>query len=232
MMDAMMTGLERSLVGFTYVYDYNCFAYILMVYSLWNYNPANTDTYGDDWNGENFSWFSQSRALPAQLLDYEQTSPTLDNGGRILTSIVRPYPAKTCGIPLKIDYEMNSGTLYYEWANHVDPSLALRATETEIFYPSLLAQSRKLKVSGLEPGDRCVWDERRQTVFICCGDVDTPGKIHRIEISLFPSLDANRPEFFVNDLWSDFGSVAIYVFIFLFFALAAFTAYHLDFSHY
>ncbi|KAJ3529087.1 hypothetical protein NMY22_g9143 [Coprinellus aureogranulatus] len=216
MMDAMITGLERSLVGFT----------------LWNYNPSNTDTYGDDWNGENFSWFSQSRALPVQLLDYEQTAPSLDNGGRILTSIVRPYPAKTCGIPLKLDYEMNSGTMYYEWANHVDPAVTLRATETEIFYPSLLAQSRKLRVSGLEPGDRCVWDEQRQTVFICCADVETPGKIHRVEVSLFPSLDANRPEFFVNDFWSDFGTVAFYLCIFVFFALAAFTAYYLDFSHY
>lgn len=126
---------------------------------------------------------------------------------------------------------MNSGTLYYEWANHLDPALALRATETEIFYPSLLAQSRKLKVSGLEQGDQCVWDEQRQTVFIRC-DVDTPGKIHRIEISLFPSLDANRPEFIVNDVWSDFGSVFFYICVFLFFASAAFTAYYLDLSHY
>ncbi|KAJ2925710.1 hypothetical protein H1R20_g11384, partial [Candolleomyces eurysporus] len=93
MMDAMMTALERSFVGFT----------------LWNYNPDNTDLYGDDWNGENFSWFSRNRALPASLLGYEQDDATLDNGGRILSSVVRPYPAKTCGVPVRFEYEVTTG---------------------------------------------------------------------------------------------------------------------------
>jgi hypothetical protein len=46
MMDALLSGLEANLVHFT----------------LWNYNPANTDRDGDEWNGENFSWFSAERA--------------------------------------------------------------------------------------------------------------------------------------------------------------------------
>ncbi|KAF5310381.1 hypothetical protein D9611_012086 [Ephemerocybe angulata] len=203
MMDAMITALERSLVGFT----------------LWNYNPDNTDNYGDDWNGENFSWFSRSRALPSSLLFHEQTAPSLDNGGRILSSVVRPYPAKTCGIPVKLEYEMTSGTMVYEWTNHTDPALSesLRAAETEIFYPSLLSQSRKLRVQGLEAGDRYVWDESRQTVFVCCDDVKTPGKVHRVVVSVFPALDAARPEFFVNDFWSDFGPYVGLLGLFVFF---------------
>ncbi|GLB45923.1 putative cellulase (glycosyl hydrolase family 5) [Lyophyllum shimeji] len=78
-MDVMMTALERSLVGFT----------------LWTYNPSNNDQIGDDWNGENFSWFSSKRALPPSLLYYDQDARSLDNGGRILPAVVRPYPAKT-----------------------------------------------------------------------------------------------------------------------------------------
>lgn len=33
--------------------------------SLWTYNPLNTDTHGDNWNFENFSWFSQDRRQEA-----------------------------------------------------------------------------------------------------------------------------------------------------------------------
>ncbi|KAF8802038.1 glycoside hydrolase [Phlegmacium glaucopus] len=49
MMDAMISGLERALVGFT----------------LWNYNPYNDDQKGDDWNGENFSWSQPQTSLAA-----------------------------------------------------------------------------------------------------------------------------------------------------------------------
>ena len=45
---------------------------------LWNYNPDNDDVKGDDWNGENFSWFSRSRSLSASELSFEQNSEGLD----------------------------------------------------------------------------------------------------------------------------------------------------------
>ncbi|KAG6808727.1 hypothetical protein H0H93_016538, partial [Arthromyces matolae] len=140
MMDAMLTGLEKALVGFT----------------LWTYNPSNTDVVGDDWNGENFSWFSGRRALPPSLLYYDQDAVSLDNGGRILPSLVRPYPAKTAGIPQKFQYEMNSGAFVFEWANAAkcvdddDESTrtgsSMRALETEIYLPSLLTAGRKVIV--------------------------------------------------------------------------------------
>lgn len=54
--------------------------------SLWNYNPGNNDTLGDDWNFENFSWFSE------QGLD-ERTrvgarGKELDEGCRLLKAVV------------------------------------------------------------------------------------------------------------------------------------------------
>ncbi|KAF9554990.1 cytoplasmic protein [Agrocybe pediades] len=213
MMDAMMTALENALVGFT----------------LWNYNPDNDDQRGDDWNGENFSWFSRKRALPASLLSYEQDSPTLDNGGRLLPAIVRPYAAKTAGVPLRFEYEMNTGRFTFEWANRAsestdersggtssvaDPPLhlstPLTSRETEIFIPSQLAQSRQLKVDGLEEGDAYVYDEKRQTLFVVTANNRAPGHKHRITVSVYPALE---PSFQVNDLWSDFGAFFVALFI-------------------
>ncbi|KAJ7118441.1 glycoside hydrolase [Mycena crocata] len=203
MMDAMITGLERSLVGFT----------------LWNYNPFNDDQRGDSWNGENFSWFSRRRALPASLLYFEQDAPSLDQGGRILSAVVRPYPAKTAGIPLRFEYEMTSGAFVFEWAvpseektasspvaKTSSPPLAghpkITATETEVFVPSYLTKGRKVIVRGLGPDDRYIYDESRQTLFFVPRN-NAPGTKHRIQVSLNPPLEAS---FELNDLWSDFGA--------------------------
>ncbi|ESK91213.1 glycoside hydrolase family 5 protein [Moniliophthora roreri MCA 2997] len=207
MMDALITALDRALVGFT----------------LWNYNPYNTDSAGDFWNGENFSWFSRGRALPPFLLDYHQTSVTLDNGGRILPVTVRPYPAKTAGVPIKFEYEVTEGRFVFEWVNPsevskgspsvMDPPLAqgipLKARETEIFVPHSLTQGRELVVSGLDSkGYAYRYDEERQTLFIVARDT-TPGKIHRVEAVVTPKL--RRPVFWLNDFWGDWGNTVIAV---------------------
>ncbi|KAJ6588126.1 glycoside hydrolase family 5 protein [Mycena capillaripes] len=202
MMDAMITGLERSLVGF----------------ALWNYNPFNDDQRGDSWNGENFSWFSRRRALPASLLYFEQDAPSLDQGARILPAVVRPYAAKTAGIPLRFEYEMTSGSFVFEWAVPKEEKAApstvaktsspplsghptISANETELFLPSILTKGRKLVVRGLGPEDRYVHDESRQTLFVVPRN-NAPGTKHRIQVSVNPPLD---PSFDLNDLWSDFG---------------------------
>ncbi|SJL04818.1 uncharacterized protein ARMOST_08189 [Armillaria ostoyae] len=220
-MDAMITGLERSLVGYT----------------LWCYNPSNDDETGDNWNGESFSWFSRRRALPPFLLYYEQTAVSLDQGGRILPAVVRPYPAKTAGIPLRFEYEMNTGSFAFEWAN-ADSSAPVTKEEetgkadagvssppisghpvvgnweTEIFVPSMITDGRKVVVDGLEPGDSYLHDEQRQTLFIVTGN-RSAGKKHKVEVSLNPPL---RESFEINDLWSDF-SVLILTFSMVFFAI-------------
>jgi hypothetical protein len=181
---------------------------------------------GDDWNGENFAWFSRKRALPPMLLDYTQDSPTLDNGARILDTVVRPYPTKTAGIPLRFEYEVTTGKFVFEWVtpeadlNNVNLKLAkasggplrisnppladhpvLTSQETEIFIPSRLTRGRRVNVAGLSEGDRWGYDERRQTLFVVIAD-RTGGKRHRIEVDVRPGL---RAAFVVNDVWSDFG---------------------------
>ena len=170
------------------VTSFSCF---LPICSLWNYNSDNDDARGDDWNGENFSWFSHSRT-PKQSLPSSQDTKELDLGGRILGAVVRPYAAKTAGVPLKFEYEMTTGAFAYSWAvplsgsgdgasmteqqqyiggpNVDTPPLTghpqFLARETEIFVPAQLAQGRKLIVEGLEEGDRYAYDEARQTLFV------------------------------------------------------------------
>ncbi|KAJ7590950.1 cytoplasmic protein [Mycena floridula] len=214
MMDALLTGLERSLIGFT----------------LWNYNPANNDQDGDNWNGENFSWFSGSRALPASLLDYDQTAVTLDNGGRILSAVVRPYPAKTAGIPTRFEYEATTGKFTYEWVVPDQTKAFIRAVpstiyapptrghrllksrETEIFIPALITAARTLTVEGLDSEATYRYDNSHQTLFILTKDM-TPGKKYQVTVSVSPEL---RPVFQVNSFIGDFGGrlVAIAVVIF------------------
>ncbi|KAJ7614127.1 glycoside hydrolase [Roridomyces roridus] len=219
MMDAMITGLERSLIGFT----------------LWNYNPFNDDRLGDHWNGENFSWFSQRRALPSSLLYHEQAAPSLDQGGRILRAVVRPYPAKVAGIPLKFEYEMTTGAFSFEWAVPTATSSSgssstprtstppltghpeLTATETEIYLPSSLTLGRKVIVRGLNGDDRYLYDPDRQTLFVVAVSPE-PGKKYRIEVELQPPL---KPVFEVNDFWGDFGAM-IWSFLVLVLGVVAF----------
>ncbi|KAJ3354594.1 hypothetical protein HDU83_005045 [Entophlyctis luteolus] len=47
-LDAVISSMEENLLNFT----------------LWNYNPGNDNTYGDHWNGEDFSIYSPSASAP------------------------------------------------------------------------------------------------------------------------------------------------------------------------
>ena len=218
----------------------------IIILRLWSYNPDNDDQKGDDWNGENFSWFSRKRALPSSLLYYEQDSPTLDNGGRILPAIVRPYPAKTAGIPLKFQYEMTTGAFLFEWENPTSQGVpmsdsgsndndtksisnpprqwqhSLTSHETEFFIPSQLTHARKVVVEGAEEGDKYHYDERRQTLFFVTGN-NTPGHKHKIVVSV---QRPPSPAFVINDFWSDFGGLitsGISLFVLLFSILVYFS---------
>ena len=195
---------------------------------LWNYNPDNDDVKGDNWNGENFSWFSRSRSLSASELSFEQNSEGLDKGGRILESVVRPYPAKTAGIPVHFEYEMSTGTFTYDWAvpltgpppaDDVRPSSgsihfppvyghpAITARETEIFVPSMLVKGRRMTMRGLMAEDKYVYDDDRQTLFILVDNLRR-GQIYSITVS----FDPPHSGFEVNSFWSDFGKWILAVF--------------------
>ena len=108
---------------------------------------------------------------------------------------MRPYAAKTAGVPLRFEYEMATGAFTYSWAVlpsgagstgtgedgdpesepvrlptvHAPPlkgHVPVLARETEIFVPARLARGRRLIVEGLSDGDAYTYDAARQTLFI------------------------------------------------------------------
>lgn len=192
MMDAMLTGLERALVGFTSVH--RILPYHLGLADtfirLWNYNPPNTDALGDAWNGENFSFFSAS-ARPARAPAHDQRAAELDDGGRVLRAVVRPYPAKTAGVPVRWRYEATTGAFEYEWR-------AEGGGETEIYLPDAIARGREVRWRA--EGCEVVRDEAGQTLRVVARGAD--GEVRRIECAVVPPLDA---EWRVNGFWDDWG---------------------------
>jgi hypothetical protein len=76
-------------------------------YSLWNYAPSNTNNAGDHWNGEDFSLFSRDQRQPSAA-DYVGDiirEQGIDEGGRVIEAAVRPYPIKTCGTPISLQFD-------------------------------------------------------------------------------------------------------------------------------
>ena len=91
--------------------------------TLWNYTADNDNRWGDLWNNEDYSIFSRD----------QQTDPgDLNCGGRALAAVVRPYPRRTAGEPLRLSFDVRRGRFEYEFVD--DPDVA---SPTEIFVPTL-----------------------------------------------------------------------------------------------
>jgi hypothetical protein len=206
------------------------------IYRLWNYNPDNTDSHGDYWNGENFSWFSTQGVKPSALRSLDQTNEELDDGGRVLRSLVRPYPAKVAGIPTRVDYSVNTGAFTCSWktptsgssvagsGSEKNPSVAtpplighpvITARETEIFMPHLLTKGRRLilkYVCNTDEQAECDWrhNSSLQTLYVVPED-SAPGSLHTLEITFDPPLE----ELFPSDspIWREFSHIWIPVLI-------------------
>ena len=172
--------------------------------------------------------------MPKRL---DQTDASLDEGARILRAVVRPYPAKVAGIPVGLQYEMNTGRMHFEWLtplqlkgslsksspNSQDPYnlyLTIKSNETLIFYPSMLARGRKLIVEGLKDGDSYRYDEDSQTIFITTQD-NSSGAMHSATVRLDPPLQSLFP---INTFMSDYGLRVYGVIAFLVALIAYFVA--------
>lgn len=119
--------------------------------SLWNYNALNNDEWGDSWNGENFSWFSQSDVTPEALKAAEDggEAARLNVGARALDAVQvrlsrspsltspcacsyaraddasrsqRPYACKTAGIPLRTSFDLHTRRFHLSYLNPIPPS--------------------------------------------------------------------------------------------------------------
>jgi hypothetical protein len=110
---------------------------------------------------------------------------------------VRPYAAKTAGIPQHFEYEMATGAFAYSWT--VPPTGDAR--ETEIFVPEGLTRGRRMLVEGLEDGDTYTYDVARQTLFVLpAASEGTRTRTVRLCVRFDPPVGGEVP----NDFWSDF----------------------------
>lgn len=153
MLNALMHALEESNVSF----------------NLWNYNPSNTDTLGDDWNAENFSFYSDENRRLAN-------SDDPDAGGRLLDVLVRPYAIACSGTPIEsaYDIETNLFTLKWKEAPYFLPSPTSpppKAKVTEIFLPSNVYQKGKYSFHA-SLGSKVVFDSAKQRAFVWFDDDD------------------------------------------------------------
>ena len=140
---------------------------------------------------------------------------------------MRPYPAKTAGVPLRFQYEINSSEFTFEWvvpegsASATSPPLGtepsvnspprtgmppLTTNRTEIFLPWQLTHDRTVVVQGLAKEDRWAYDEARQTLTIVAHN-NAPGTVHRVKVGVRP---LPKPAFVLNDFWSDFGDQVLF----------------------
>jgi hypothetical protein len=88
--DAAMRALEANLASFT----------------VWNYTPDNTNAHGDGWNDEDFSIFSR---------DQMRGTGDLDDGGRALQAVVRPYPMALPGEPLALAFDIRTRRFFCQF---------------------------------------------------------------------------------------------------------------------
>jgi hypothetical protein len=106
-LDATFQALEANLLNTT----------------LWNYTADNSNKRGDGWNTEDMSIFSR---------DQQTGSGSIDDGGRALRAVVRPYPCRTAGIPLQLHFDMRRRHLTYTFRHDVDAQ-----PPTELYIPTL-----------------------------------------------------------------------------------------------
>jgi hypothetical protein len=104
-MDASLHAIEANLLNAT----------------IWNYAPDNDNTYGDQWNNEDFSIFSR---------DQQHNPEDINSGGRALQAVLRPYALKTAGEPLKMEFNPLNGLFEFQFRH--DPAVE---APTEIFVP-------------------------------------------------------------------------------------------------
>jgi hypothetical protein len=88
--DATMNALESNFVSFT----------------LWNYTSDNTNERGDQWNDEDLSIFSR---------DQMHGTDRIDDGGRSIRAVVRPYPQKIAGEPVMVRFDMKNRLFEFEY---------------------------------------------------------------------------------------------------------------------
>jgi len=85
---------------------YNAIDANLLHSTQWNYTADNNNKWGDLWNLEDLSIFSRD----------QQLNPNdINSGGRAIKGFCRPYIICCAGIPLKMEFDIEEGTFYFDF---------------------------------------------------------------------------------------------------------------------
>ncbi|MFZ5917983.1 MAG: cellulase family glycosylhydrolase [Chloroflexota bacterium] len=130
--------------------------------ALWNYTADNTNRRGDGWNGEDLSIWSR---------DQQTDAADIHSGGRALPAVVRPYPRKVAGEPLRLSFDLKRRVFAFEFRH--DPAVAV---PTEIFVPNYqYPQGYRVEISD----GRVEMDREAQTLVYHHDDRQA---VHRIKV--------------------------------------------------
>jgi hypothetical protein len=91
--------------------------------TIWNYTPDNSNKRGDGWNTEDMSIFSR---------DQQTGTGELNDGGRALRAVVRPYPMRTAGRPQHLAFDIRQRHMTYTFQHDPDAQ-----PPTEVFVPTV-----------------------------------------------------------------------------------------------
>ncbi|KAL3896641.1 MAG: hypothetical protein SGCHY_003938 [Lobulomycetales sp.] len=173
-LDAVINAMDASLVNFT----------------LWNYNPDNTQQHGDHWNGEDFSIYSRkvsmtpvdsmasgSPTTPVSPFDITreyfegERSCLSHSGGRVLDAIIRPYAAKIAGEPKLMKFNLDTLEFRLEFATRftsVDPpdmSLISEIFVPNFHYGDFIKRSGKGALQITVSDGSFLLDHEKQTLY-------------------------------------------------------------------
>jgi len=109
-LDRTMRAMELAKVSFT----------------VWCYQPENSNEWGDCWNSEDLSLFSLDQVV-------EGEEDNLFNGGRSLIAAIRPYPCRIAGDLIRFSFDIHHKDRKFDMVFKADHSL--ETNETVIFLP-------------------------------------------------------------------------------------------------
>ncbi|MFW9831203.1 MAG: glycosyl hydrolase family 5, partial [Candidatus Thorarchaeota archaeon] len=93
---------------------------------LWNYTADNNNTWGDQWNQEDFSVFSISQQID---------SSNIHSGGRAIEGFCRPYVIAVAGTPLSMNFSLKQKVFQFEFEADLNIKAPTIVYVPEFHYP-------------------------------------------------------------------------------------------------
>lgn len=145
----------------------------LLHYTLWNYNPNNTNEHGDGWNDEDFSVVTTVKPRDGNAvgtaLDYRNKLHEDDElyaSARCADVFIRPYAVKVAGVTTRSSWDPRTLRFEVDWkSSTVSDSASPQslARTTEIFLPDYHYGGRELDI---KVNNGALWelDAKQQTL--------------------------------------------------------------------